>query len=144
MMNFTLNKKVLLLGAVFALLCAASAQAQAMATMRVSIPFSFRAGDILYPAGQYTVNLDKSMQRITLAQPDGHCGPMLAAFHAYRDSDAQDGKLVFHKYGKSYFLHSVWRSGNPNGYEIIRSNAEAEMANTGAKQEVAVLRLPAR
>jgi hypothetical protein len=55
--------------------------------------------------------------------------------------NSQSPKLVFHKYGDSYFLYEVWNGSN-EGMKIPESKREKESklasANGAAPQEVVV------
>ena len=112
-----------------ALLVAASAFGQQR--IRVDIPFEFHLADAVLPAGQYEVNvgahnmqslvsLDCSASRsqaITTTYPIGGGADALA-----------EGRLVFNKYGETYFLSQVWSPGYSQGRALNKSKTENEIA----------------
>ena len=57
-------------------------------------------------------------------------------------ADGKSGpELIFHRYGRSYFLAQIW-NGEGKGQQLYKSESEKEMARTGARLEVAVLVKP--
>ena len=108
----------------------------AQSTMRVEIPFQFYVGSQVLPAGAYRVTYDAAFQRMQLTLPDGE-GMFLPAHPAYRVGSEYKGVLVFHKYGNTHFLRSVWTQGSPYGFGLRRSKAEREYAKARAGLEIA-------
>ena len=51
------------------------------------------------------------------------------------------GKMVFHRYGGTYFLAEVWVAANGTGSRLFQSRAEKELAGAGAEKEIAELRI---
>jgi hypothetical protein len=127
--------KLAITSAAIALAFISTASAQ---SMRVSIPFGFRAGQQSLPAGTYNVALSQQNGRVTLTQLEGNAGCFLF-IKAYSHSDApEQGTLVFHQYGNSYFLSRVNTAGVTSGAELFTSRAEQELAKveTHAKKVV--------
>src|SRR6266568_2650605 len=63
-----LISKLAVTSAVLALAFISTANAQGM---RVSVPFSFNAGSLTLPAGEYSVDVNSTTQRVMLKQLDG-------------------------------------------------------------------------
>lgn len=124
-----------------ALLAAASAgMAQAQTRpgdMVVDVPFAFMVAGQSLPAGHYIVAaVDDSHIRIFNSSTRGLYVPTFGALRTTSDGS----KLVFHRYGDSYFLAAMWITGNTTGRQLFRSRAEREMANRDAESELAVVR----
>ncbi len=117
--------KLAISSAVIALALISTANAQ---SMRVSVPFGFRAGQQLLPAGTYNVEVSQQNRRVTLTQLEGKAG-CFAAVKSYSGSGMTgQGKLVFNQYGSSYFLTHVTPAGATSAAELFSSRAERELA----------------
>jgi hypothetical protein len=100
-----------------------------------NIPFSFIAGDVAMPAGEYsiqTVNL--SNRQLLLRDWKGHALyiPVMTAGKAV--GEAKD-KLVFHQVNGQYFLASIWTPDNSIG-RLFPSRHEREMLAQGGQPVV--------
>jgi hypothetical protein len=105
--------------------------------MKVDVPFSFVVEGQTLPAGHYIVkNSDEAHIRIVGSNPPG----VYVATHAAVRSASDGSKLVFHRYGDTYFLSAVWVTGNTSGRELFRSPAERELARNKAAEELAEVR----
>lgn len=104
--------------------------------MVVDVPFAFNVAGQALPAGHYIVAAMNDDIRIFNSQTSGFYIPTHAATRAASDGS----KLVFHRYGDTYFLSAVWVSGNTSGRELFRSRAERELATRKAEMELAVVR----
>jgi len=54
-------------------------------------------------------------------------------------SAPQRGKLVFQRYGTSFFLNEVWSQDNDTGQTLAPSAREKEMAREKQPQQILVL-----
>jgi hypothetical protein len=104
--------------------------------MVVDVPFVFNVAGQALPAGHYIVAAINDDIRIFNSQTSGLYVPTHAATRTAGDGS----KLVFHRYGDTYFLSTVWVSGNTSGRELFRSRAEREAATHKAEMELAVVR----
>jgi len=128
MKNLTSKTRVLLAISVVALVSVTSAYAETT-SMRAHIPFQFRAGSALLPAGQYQVDYASAFSRLMLRATENGAGVYLPHWPTQRSATApQSGMLVFHKYGEHYFLRQVWSPGQSEGYELPASKVERELA----------------
>ena len=102
----------------------------------VDVPFPFVAGGQTLHAGHYIVAAMDDTVRLFNSQTSGIFLPTHSA-----SRNASDGtKLVFHRYGDTYFLSAIWVSGNAIGRELPRSKAERELSSRSAEMELAVVR----
>ena len=103
----------------------------------VEVPFAFFVAGQELPAGQYVVTPQgDACIRIFNSQKRG----IYVLTHRSRRIASEESKLVFHRYGDTYFLSGVWLTGNTSGRELFPSRAERELANRKAEMELAVVR----
>ncbi len=102
----------------------------------VNVPFSFVAGAQTLPAGHYIVAAMDDTVRIFNSQTTGLYLPT----HSASRSSTDGPKLVFHRYGDTYFLSVMWIGGNAIGRELPRSKAERALADRTAEMELAEVR----
>lgn len=136
------NRSFATLG-VLALLAAGSAFGQQK--LRVDIPFEFHFANTVMPAGQYNVDADGRGVRDLLSIDCFACRAQALA-HTYGIGGGTDlpteGRLVFTKYGDTYFLSEVWIPGRAQGGGLSKSKTERELGRT--TPDVARVILPAR
>lgn len=101
----------------------------------VDVPFAFSVAGQQLPAGHYIVKAKDEFIRIFNANKQGAFVPTHSALRSASDKS----KLVFHRYGDTYFLSGVWVKGNNTGKELYRSKAERELAAHQAEMELAVV-----
>jgi hypothetical protein len=102
----------------------------------VDVPFAFSVAGQQLPAGHYFVTSKDDFIRIFNANKQSALVPTHAAVRAASD----DTKLVFHRYGDTYYLSCVWMRGQTTGKELFRSRAERELLARQAEMELAVVR----
>ena len=98
-------------------------------------------GDKVLPPGDYNVKIDTANKRIELSSWNGSAAILIltANMPLRAASEAEIGKLVFHKFGNVMVLREMWRSGAQYGYELMPSKAEREMARAGvASSNIAI------
>ena len=126
-----MTKKILDILAGLILLFAAAAPLQAGSIlnheMTVTVGFEFAAGDKLLPAGDYTVQLNPEHGTVVL-RGEGQKPLMLLTARKESRSAPLRGKLVFQRYGTSFFLNEVWSQDNSTGQTLAPSSREKEMA----------------
>ena len=117
----------------------ASAQLGTHVKLVVNVPFQFRAGEMLIPAGECAVQR-ASMNSSTLVI--GNWGAKVGLFATPLIAEATEisrtNAMVFHKYGDRYFLTSIKLKGSKAVYRLHESKAEAELRaqNVPASQEI--------
>jgi hypothetical protein len=97
-------------------------------TIVAQVPFDFIVGGQTLPAGRYTVNpakddrtellIQNSEAGKSLFQLTNSTGPIGKDMHA---------RLVFHRYGGTYFLAEVWESASHTGRRVLPSKQERSM-----------------
>jgi len=103
-----MNRKVAItLFAAIVNVAIAAASAQTIA--KADIPFSFRVGSALMPAGEYKIKPAESGV-VWISQVDGKYNAVALPLTT-SGSSAAPSKLVFDRYGNQYFLHEL-RSAN--------------------------------
>jgi hypothetical protein len=117
-------------------LFAPGSRASAQTTLRVvaDIPFDFRSGSEMMPAGKYEIKALSSHVLLVRGETQNR-SQLLIARSAITLKPSDHGKLVFHRYGNKYFLYQVWSSGQSDGFELPKGHAEKEAiraANTPA------------
>jgi hypothetical protein len=112
---------------VFAVVAAAAVYAQNPLVGKVNIPFDFVMGNQAMPAGHYTVEHGIAEPLLILKSGEGKVGSVITNW--IESSNAQTvGRLVFHQYGKQYFLSEAWTPGSKSGYQLRTTSHERELA----------------
>ena len=109
-----------------AMASAAVANGQTGRQVKAQVPFDFIVAGKTLRAGQYDVlNMSSGGEALSIKTANGKSEAMLLTSPVI-DNHQQDtnAKLVFHKYGDTYFLSQVWLSGRANGREIAKSKQE--------------------
>ena len=109
------------------------AEGQLMLGLKGKIPFEFRIGDKTLAAGEYgLVRNTLGTNVLMMRNLDYNSGATLfnsSRVQAKSSENSQQPKLVFHRYGKTYFLSQVWAGyGEPSGLQLIQSKAERTIA----------------
>ncbi len=115
----------------------------------VHIPFAFRSGLQVYPAGTYTLRvtangllqiMGKSVSGFAMVQP-----------HDYSGQSADHTKLIFTRYGNRYFLEEISAANADVHVDCIKTAEERELrqetalassAKPSTKVELAALQTP--
>jgi hypothetical protein len=125
-------------------LCAALLLAAAVAfaqtkegDVTADVPFAFVAAGHPMPAGHYIVSHLNDSLRLHDRQNQGMFIP---THSAQRSGHVDVSKLVFHRYGDTYFLSEVWTGGNDYGRALFPTKAERELGERGAEREIAEVR----
>jgi hypothetical protein len=112
---------------VVALVLAAPAVAQ-QSPYTIHIPFRFNVSAHELPAGEYRVGI-VSPGTVQIYGVDHIANAMVVAPRLNRSShEPQSAELVFHRYGRQYFLSQAWFPDVDAGFELLTSNAEREYA----------------
>lgn len=106
--------------------------------MTVTVPFAFSAGDKVLPSGDYTVQLNPERGTLVL-RGENRKPVMLLTINKESDSSPQRGKLVFVRYGTTFFLSEVWNQDNATGQTLTRSAREKEMAKENQPEQILVV-----
>jgi hypothetical protein len=99
------------------------------------IPFPFVVSNRTLPPGRYIVTPVGETNLRVFAKNRG----VLVQTHTVQGRAPESiAKVVFHRYGGTYFLSEVWVAANGTGRQLFTSQAERELAKKKDK-EIAVL-----
>jgi len=119
--------KVLAMLMVTLALAAASAvvaNGQSKAGLVAHVPFEFMVADKMLGAGEYRVAaIDQYGDTIAILNKAGDGAIRLSAPRERKHGE-KSAKLVFHRYGGTYFLSQVWMAGEATGRELTKSKQE--------------------
>jgi len=99
------------------------------------------------------INLTLGTHRVTAFIGPSGCGKstLLRIFNSYNQGTVflthsaegvapeETGKMVFHRYGNSYFLSEVWGPASSARHQLSESRAEAELTRKHTAMETALL-----
>jgi hypothetical protein len=109
------------------------AHAQVTSPIRGNIPFDFQVGNTVLPAGTYVVS------RLSTSNPQGvltlrglhqkQGKTIMFSTDLTQANSGQNTKLVFHRYGSTYFLSQVWQGFGQIGNALYPSKTERVIAH---------------
>ena len=120
-----------------ALVAVAAVQAQDR-TVAANVPFSFYMGGSAMPQGSYKVD-ELSNAIVSLRSKDSI--KSVTTHEIAGKQQVEPARLVFHRYGDSYFLAEIWGGHASIGQAVAASPREKELAQNGAAPTLAVIRL---
>jgi len=116
----------------FAVAASAGGALEASNSVLMKIPFAFHAGDNLYPAGQYWIEMPRmggysAGTMVRISSQDGSSCQHLFSVRTRGVTSDTDYHVTFTKYGDTYFLAKVRNSDL--GAEVAQSRAEKKVAS---------------
>ena len=117
-------------------LCAIAVQAQSPVMLRGTVPVNFMIGDQTMPAGEYTVKAFGQEVQGWYDQ-NGRGLFLVNTLPMGKEASANTYKLVFRRYGETYFLTEVWSAGI--SHLVNAGNREHRIAQANKAEVVAVL-----
>ncbi|HYW69630.1 MAG TPA: hypothetical protein VE961_01265 [Pyrinomonadaceae bacterium] len=129
-MKRQIAKGLAMLGLTLALAASAAAVAngQTNQALKAQVPFEFVVGEKTLAAGQYDVRaIDPTGDAFAVTSRSGGDTAVRLASAAQRRGEAGAAKLVFHRYGSTYFLSQIWMAGEISGHELTLSKQERAM-----------------
>ncbi|OFW30248.1 MAG: hypothetical protein A3J28_11860 [Acidobacteria bacterium RIFCSPLOWO2_12_FULL_60_22] len=121
--------------------------AQSKKTLVAKIPFEFVVGDRTLPASEYIVEhvfWGSSAIRIQTEDGPGPYG-LTTSMLVQRPVHEAEGKLIFHRYGDTYFLSQVWLPTRITGQQVPKPKRERELAQqVNSRPQVASITARAR
>ena len=122
------------------LLAAFVAHAQSSRPINVRVPFDFVAAERALPAGDYTVTPAFSDHTMLIRSTDSKHALFVITIGAQSPDFQKVPKLIFHRYGKYYFLSEVWTSSTNMGSLLPKPALERMLARGSKKpsQEIAI------
>jgi hypothetical protein len=117
-----------------------SANAQSSRTVVSNVPFEFVVGGNALPAGEYRITRALG-NALTIRSADANAAAMRLTIEIQPGKDKQHARLVFHRYGNSYFLAEVWSGAGDMGRQLLKSRQERaierELSTLASKTEQA-------
>ncbi len=108
--------------------------------VKANIPFAFQVGKASLPAGTYVVS--SAADHAVRIQGRDASAAALSTYTGEERLRAENPKMVFHKYGSSYFLAEIWDGSGTLGMKIPETKREKELqaSNVGpASSELVVV-----
>ena len=106
------------------------AHAQVSQSLQGNIPFNFRVGNTVLPAGEYAIRPLNNGSFVFLMRSLEHNGKaVMGLSYKVHESSNQSPKLVFHRYGDTYFLSQIWGGDEGAGSALLPSKAERVIAH---------------
>ena len=116
----------------------ATASAYAQTALQANVPFNFIVAGKTLPAGEYTIRSLDTIQRVLVIRGSDK-SQMVMANSCASAKPSDTTKLVFHRYGNSYFLSHIWTAGYTSGAELPPSSRESEVAMDFPRQNVVLV-----
>jgi hypothetical protein len=107
--------------------------------LAAKVPFQFRAGNTVVPAGQCVVQAAGTDPRtLVIRNSDARVALIVMTRPGSAKKSVSGSALIFHKYGERYFLAGIQVEGDQAAYQLPEGNAEAELRaqNIPASQEI--------
>ena len=134
---------IAMIALVGALAVATQAQAGGRTPLIATIPFDFNVGNQKLPAGEYMVRVIGSDENILqISNIDGRKRVVLLT-RPVPGKIQDNAKLVFNRYGDTYFFVQAWTPGLSTGMQALKSRAERNLVRelAGVKPETKVIAL---
>jgi hypothetical protein len=125
-----MRKRAFVMAGLIALTVMASTQvARAQNPLVVNVPFDFMAGSTKLPAGEYAIKISGPQNALLLInRADASHSVFMPTNAAVANEPKSESKLIFNRYGDSYFLSEVWSEGSARGRRLLKSDREKEIA----------------
>jgi hypothetical protein len=107
------------------------ASGQSGRTVKADVPFDFIVAEKTLRAGNYDIVIpNEGGDALAIRSRNGADQVMRLSHAAQRANDGKlTAKLVFHRYGSTYFLAQAWTAGNSTGCELPKSRQERSIEN---------------
>ena len=126
--GFTMLMLVVALAFVTAVVSANGQSRQA----RASVPFDFIVGEKTLTAGNYAVDSVTAGGECLRVSSIGAKGAAVRLTTPLNGT-SKHAKMVFHRYGQSYFLAEIWTDGGSQGRELMKSKQERAIEKENAR-----------
>jgi hypothetical protein len=108
-------------------------------TITANVPFNFYMGSTVMPQGAYRV--EEFSHGAVVALRTSHASMAITTFGVSGKSESEPARLVFRRYGETYFLTQIWAADGSIGRALPRSAREKELAQNGSAPTLAVIQL---
>ena len=102
----------------------ATANGQSQHRVNASVPFDFIVGDKTLAAADYRIETVGEALAICTA---GAKNSVIRLANTMAPRERKPARLVFHRYGNTYFLSEVWEGGDRIGRRLVESRQERAM-----------------
>jgi len=106
----------------------------------VHIPFAFTVANRALPPGVYIVTRPGG-KVLRIFNSGSNDQGTFAITNNVEGRAEERGKLVFHRYGNTYFLSEVWFAASRSGRKVLQSQSEEELARKRTDLELAELQI---
>ncbi|HLM98477.1 MAG TPA: hypothetical protein VK335_04310 [Bryobacteraceae bacterium] len=113
-----------------------SAQILGVAGLKSDVPFAFVSGGRTIQAGQYVLQIKQGLVRFL--DEDGHAVHAIVSNTQDCNHKEEQPRLVFHRYGETYFLWQVWSRDYKVEFGTSRTEHKLK-AGLKADQETVIL-----
>jgi hypothetical protein len=121
-----MKQQVLNLARAFVLVLVAGSAFGQTINMRANVPFEFVVSGKTLPAGHYAFSTNPAGSFLYVQSLDsGYTTIVGSGYKA--ENPMRQVKLVFTKYGRTYFLHQVW-GGTADTRELPKTHREAALS----------------
>ena len=110
-------------------------------TVTANVPFSFYMGSSLMPQGAYRVSEISNGAVVRIMSMHSVAAKSETTVSVIGKKQVEPARLVFHRYGKDYFLAQVWTGDGSAGLAFARSPREKELAQSGAAPPLAMIQV---
>jgi hypothetical protein len=102
----------------------ATASGQSQHRVNASVPFEFIVGDKTLAAADYRI--DTVGEALAIRNADAK-NSVIRLANTIAPKERKSARLVFHRYGNTYFLSEVWEGGDRIGRRLVESRQERAM-----------------
>ncbi len=121
------------------LMVGAATAADASSSLKAKVPFDFKIGNNVLPAGEYYVAKDGRTGVLSVRSLETDAVVIFLADRVHSNETTEQARLVFNTYGDHYYLREVWMAGMSSGSSISKGKAQREMAGRAAIRSVVVV-----
>ena len=125
-------------------LAAAPMFAQSSVRVRMEIPYTFQAGNLQMPPGEYVIKADSNSAALWFCNLDTRQSLVMTAGIPLLAGSPDKAQATFHVYAGKYYLASIWNPNNEAGRVLNPSRSEKEAAASGVALQVKVLQFKAK
>jgi hypothetical protein len=132
-----MKRHLLILSVMTLFLTAASALAQSV-NLKANVPFDFIVNGRTLPSGTYAIRSLQTGSSVAVQVQNVDSKESLIALPSRTQARTipSESKLVFHRYGQTYFLSQVFMEGEVAGRELPKSHWETELAKNDSSEDV--------
>ena len=132
-----MKRHLLILSVITLSMAAGSAYAQSI-NLKANVPFDFIVNGRTLPAGTYALRtLQNGSDLALLVQNlESRESMIVLPGRVEGKETSTETKLLFHRYGQSYFLSQVFMEGEAAGRQLPKSHWENEVARIRPSQDV--------